>query len=103
MSSFFPWNGQPLFTTNQFSLFRYNKATAAKQEQTAAMLSLKDQMSAMAVNYDMISKEAASLKEENVKLKEEGSQMVTNIHSLKESNLKLHEVMEEMLDKISGM
>ena len=66
------------------------------------MLSLKDQMTAMAVNYDLISKEAAGLKEENIKLKEEGSQMITNVHSLKESNLKLHEVMEEMLEKIAG-
>ena len=66
------------------------------------MLSLKNQMSAMAVNYDLISKESAALKEENHTLKEEGALMVTNIHSLKESNLKLHEVMEEMLDKISG-
>ena len=66
------------------------------------MLSLNNQLDTMTANYDLARKEANALKEENMKLKEEGSLMVTNIHSIKDSNLKLHEDKEELYEKISG-
>ena len=79
---------------------RLSKATHAKDSQSAALESLKEQLSSLARNYEHVSEESAGRKGENLRLKEEASQLATNVYSLKESNLKLHAVIEETMEKI---
>ena len=74
--------------------------TPGEQSQSAALDSLKEQLSSLARNYEHASEESAALKGENRRLKEEASQLTTNVYSLKESNLKLHAVIEETMEKI---
>jgi predicted nucleic acid-binding Zn-ribbon protein len=59
-------------------------------------------MSALAKNYDILSSETETLKDQNVHLKEENCKVSSNVQSLRESNLKLHAVMEEMLEKMTS-
>ena len=79
---------------------RLSKANHAKESQAAALESLKEQLSALARNFEHASGESTVLKEENRRLKEEASQLATSVYSLKESNLKLHAVIEETMEKI---
>ena len=79
---------------------RLSKANHAKESQSAALESLKEQLSSLARNFEHVSEEAAGLKGENRGLKEEASQLTTSVYSLKESNLKLHTVIEETMEKI---
>lgn len=79
---------------------QYRKVSCAKQEQGQTLAQLKNQLTAMAKNYDLVSQESADLKEMNRGLKEETTKLTTNVLSVKESNLKLNRVMEEMLKKI---
>ena len=79
---------------------RLSKANLAKESQSATLESLKEQLSSLARNFEHASEESAGLKGENRRLREEASQLTTNVYSLKESNLKLHAVIEETMDKI---
>jgi chromosome segregation ATPase len=80
---------------------RLVKVSSAKDSQDLSLDSLKEQLSSFARNYEFVSEEATALKEQNRRLKEETSELTTNVFSLKESNLKLHQVIEETMEKIA--
>ena len=77
-----------------------SKMSNVKNEQSEALAKVKTQLSVLAKNYEILSDDSAELRDQNLQLKEEMSQYITNIQSLKESNFKLHQVMEETMAKI---
>ncbi|TRY70368.1 hypothetical protein TCAL_04488 [Tigriopus californicus] len=80
---------------------RLSHLNLSKQDQSDALVNLKNQLNALAKNYDLVNEEVEGLRNDNLALKEERSQLITNLSSLKDSNLKLNSVMEEMLEKIA--
>lgn len=80
---------------------RLSHLNLSKRDQSDALFNLKNQLNALAKNYDLVNEEVEALRTDNLSLKEERSQLITNLSSLKESNLKLNNVMEEMLEKIA--
>ncbi len=79
---------------------RLSKVAGTREEQEAALRKMRDQMDYLARESARTGEEATALREQNLQLKEESSELITSTRSLKESNLRLNAVVEESLRKI---
>ncbi len=81
---------------------KFEETVKVKKEQTANIVELKDLVSKLEVEQDGSAKDNQRLFEQNTKLKEEMTTLITSIHSLKESNLMLQTTVSELADKLTS-
>ncbi len=81
---------------------RLDDVAAVSRERERELDELRARLAGAERSGEEAGADAAKLRKQNLRLKEESSAMATNIGSLKESNLKLHAVMEEMLEKMEA-
>lgn len=79
---------------------RFEESTKVKKEQTVTIVELKDLVLKLESENDKISRHNDELYDQNKKLKEEMTTLITSFHSLKDSHLMLQNTVQELGDKL---
>lgn len=81
---------------------KYEETVRVKKDQTTTIVELKDRMTMSDKERERFVEDNERLHDQNAKLKEEMTTLITSIHSLKESNLMLQTTVQELADKLTA-
>ena len=87
-------------TENSSWKTKFEESTKIKKDQTMTIVELKDQLYKLERDCTRATSENEDLHEQNNKLKEEMTTLITSFHSLKDSHLMLQNTVQELGDKL---
>jgi chromosome segregation ATPase len=84
-----------------FYYLRYEETTKFKKEQSSTIVEMKDHLHRLEAEQEKAIEDNERLYEQNVKLKEEMTTLITSFHSLKESHLTLQNTVQDLDTKMT--
>merc|ERR1711902_153069 len=87
-------------TENSSWKTKFEESNKMKKDQTMTIVELKDQLHKLERDCTRATGENEDLHEQNNKLKEEMTTLITSFHSLKDSHLMLQNTVQELGDKL---
>jgi len=79
---------------------KFEETSKMKKEQTSRIIEMKDKLQSLDKEQNVLNQDNEALRDQNSKLKEEMTTLITSFHSLKDSHLMLQNTVQELGDKL---
>merc|ERR1712150_126615 len=79
---------------------KFEETSKMKKEQTSRIIEMKDKLQSLDKEQNVLNQDNEALRDQNNKLKEEMTTLITSFHSLKDSHLMLQNTVQELGDKL---
>ena len=79
---------------------KFEETSKMKKEQTSRIVEMKDTLQNLEKDQSVLSQSNDRLSDQNTKLKEEMTTLITSFHSVKDSHLMLQNTVQELGDKL---